>query len=181
MVQKNVALSCSYQLPDNSNWLSYTAGIWNLLQYERGTFLSCGMHMLHCTAHQRNASFDSRIQYGCPRLVQTENWDNAVHTMSRLQAVQSVVQNLARERNFSLLQHVQTCPGATQPLFNGYQDMKLTTHLYLLLAKDLKQVELYSTPSMYLHTIDRGSFSFLTHIIIKQVLQTQSKKNLYTQ
>jgi len=24
---------------DNSNWLSYTAGVWNLLQYERGTFL----------------------------------------------------------------------------------------------------------------------------------------------
>ena len=64
--------------------------------------------------------------------------------------------------------------GLTQPLFNGYQGMKLTTHLHLLLAKDLKQAELYSTTSMYFHAIDRCSFSFIIHIIIKQVLQTQS-------
>jgi len=56
--------------------------------------------------------------------VQTENWDNVVHTMSRLQAAQSVVQNSAEEKHFSLLQHVQTCPGGHPASFQcvpGYE------------------------------------------------------------
>jgi hypothetical protein len=94
--------------------------------------------------------------------------------MSRLQAAQSVVQNWQKQEILLFSKMSRLALGPTQPLFNGYQGMKLTTHLHLLLAMDLKQVELYSTPSMYLHAIDRGGFSFLMHIITKQVLQTQS-------
>jgi len=91
--------------------------------------------------------------------VHTENWDNVVHTMSRLQDAQSVVQSRQEQEIFLFSTMSRLTLQTTLPLFSGYQGTKLTTHLHLLLAKDLKQVELYSPPSIYLHAIDRGSFS----------------------
>jgi hypothetical protein len=88
-----------------------------------------------------------------------ENWDNVVHTMSRLQDAQSVVQSWQEQEIFLFSAMSRLTLQPTLPLFSGYQGMKLTIHLHLLLAKDMKQVELYSTPSVYLHAIDRGSFS----------------------
>jgi hypothetical protein len=79
--------------------------------------------------------------------------------MSRLQAAQSVVQSWQQQEIFLFSTMSRLTLQPSLALFSGYQGIKLTTHLHLLLAKDLKQVELYSTPSIYLHATHRGSFS----------------------